>query len=149
MEVYPQVLPDVAEQLAGAEARGLGQASAGEGQHLVGALAGGLGAAFAREQARQAAVLERLGQQVQQLAADAEGARDRACRLPIDSKAADHLVADLDQVAGVEEQAGAEERILNAFGMGMQGATLSEEVRLGVEAVGSLHATASRRQSKE
>jgi RNA polymerase sigma-70 factor (ECF subfamily) len=143
MEVDAQALLDVAEQLVGGKPRGLGQTSVDEGQHLVGTLAGDLGAAFAGEQAGQTASLKRLGQQVEQLAADAEGASDRARCLPVDSKAADHLVTDLDQVAGVEERAGVEEGILNSFGMGMQGAPLREEVRLGVEAAGILNAILS------
>src|SRR5262249_16903303 len=149
MQVDSQALPDVAEQLVGGEPRGLVQTGLDEGQHLVGTLAGGPGAALAGEQARQAPRLKRPGQRVQRLAADAEGARDRARRLPVDPEAADHLVTDLDQVAGVEERAAAEEGVLNALGMGVQGTALGEEVRLGVEAVGVFHGRASLRPSNE
>jgi hypothetical protein len=70
-------------------------------------------------------------------------------RMAVDANAADHLVADLDQVAGVEERAAAKEGVPNSLQLGMQGAALIEEVRLGVEAVGSVHATVSLRQSNE
>jgi hypothetical protein len=49
----------------------------------------------------------------------------------------------------LEERAGVEEGILNSFGMGMQGAPLRKEVRLGFEAAGSFHAKVSLGQSKE
>src|SRR5262249_60162535 len=68
---------------------------------------------------------------------------------PVGPEAADQLVTDLGQVAGVEERAAAEEGVLNALGMGIQRAALGEEVGLGVEAVGSVHAKTSLRPSKE
>lgn len=149
MQTHAQALPDVGKQLVEGKLRGLGLARANEGQHLVGAFGSAFGTARAREQSRQAEIPKRRGQQIQKLAADTKGARHPCRLLSIDPIAADHLVPDLDEVPGVEERAAMKQGVLDPFGMKMQDAALSEEVRLGVVGMAGTHARTSLGLSSE
>ena len=51
--------------------------------------------------------------------------------MPVDAHASHHLVLDLDQIAGVEEVAGGEERILDPVRVSVEAAVFSKRRHLG------------------
>ena len=68
---------------------------------------------------------------------EAERRRAAADGLPVDAHAPHHLVLDLDQIAGVEEVGGGEERIVDPLRMRVEAALLAQRVELGVRGLGS------------
>jgi hypothetical protein len=55
---------------------------------------------------------------------------------PLHTNAAEHLILDLHQVAGVEELAAQEHGVDHPFGVGVQGALLMQRFGFGVRRLG-------------
>jgi hypothetical protein len=112
-------------------------ASFGQELHyLQRALAGLFWATLARQQAVNPLIHKGPLQKIEQLTADAEGSGHLGDGVSIDPMSPQHLVADLDQVARIEECRTGKERIAHMRGMGMQGVAGLEELELGVRAFG-------------
>ena len=136
MQVNAEVSLHFAGQFAPWGRRVLAASPGRELHNLRRALAGLLGTPLARKQAPDPLADEGLFQKVEQLAADAEAPGHLRHRQAIDPMSPQHLVTDLDQVAGVEELRVAKQRISHARGMTMQSVAGLEELELGVRAFG-------------
>ena len=132
MHLDAEVLFDRAETLQRRQRGVLGLEFGDEGDHLGGDLVTAPGAPLARQKAGKAGGLQGGLGLVVGRSGDAEGCGDIADGDTVGLMAPHHLVAHLDQVSGVEERIGDEQRVADSFGMGIERAVLRQRFALGI-----------------
>ena len=103
-------------------------------------------AALLRQEPIETALLEGLGQLVEMLAADAEGAGGGGHAVAFGPVAAQHLVAHLQPVAGIEESLLLKLGVADLLGMGIDPADGVQELFLGIG--GLFHGAAFRAKAE-
>src|SRR2546428_12671333 len=120
-------------ELARVQSGLLGKRTFEEVDNLLGKLVGPFGSGPLRQQGRQAAFFKEGPGLVETRPGEAEVLRGLACRSALLPDPAQHLVFDLDQIAGVEEGiASGEGGIANRLWTGVESVVLVQGLELGV-----------------
>ncbi len=88
------------------------------------------------DQPRQPLIFEGRLSLVESGPREAEGRSRLRDRLSVDPHSAEHLVLDLDQVAGIEELAGLKPFVGDGLGTGIEHSVLGQCLAFGVHALG-------------
>ena len=135
MQPDAELLLDERDQRGAGSAAVLGAVVVDETQDLGADLVRAVRAAPLREQALQAVLGEGLGGAEAGRQGDAEALGGLGQGELVEAHEADHLVAHLEAVAGIEEIAVGEAGVADAFGVRVEQAGLAEAVRLAGERV--------------
>jgi hypothetical protein len=132
MECRSEPLGNFSKQNLPGEARILLQSASGIRYDLGRASTGPLGSPLLRHQAGKAVSLVGGAYMVERRPTDPEPVGHLGNGELVDSTAAQHLVPDLEQVAGIEEGPGVEQLVLDLLGVRMEKATRSQVLGLRV-----------------
>jgi len=128
----PELTLDRVEPLRHADLWGFAPQIGIESQDLGGKLVCGFGAALSGQQTGQPGRRQRGLRLVEGRSRHPEVCCHRADHLAVHLVAANHLVANLDQIGRIKEGVVSEQRVANGFGMGVEHAVASQRFPLAI-----------------
>src|SRR5579883_3410131 len=132
MDIGAEMFPDKPRQFGRPKRRFFLDLLPNEGHDLVGELVRVPGAARAGHQADEAGLLESRQRLIKGRPRKTETGRRLRQRLAVGLDAAQHLVLDLDQVAGIEEFVLEKQLVADLLGAWVEASLLLERLELGI-----------------